>query len=415
MTLVVVWAPEINLLRCAADTRLSSGDSTIAETGSKILIVPVAYRASTDVGKPPAGQYSLGFSFSGSSLLATTTHAIASTCCQILHSPKPGVIPSLRVIATIFARVGEYVAKDYNSRVQGSNFKHFEALLFGYCPVNKRNEVFKLTPAESADRYEILIEQRLLAPGAAIGIGTGAEEFKKRATSVSAPAEEIFLDIVEEGAIASVGGHPVFANASELGVEIMPILSPAEGNPDAMSVKVNGFEVGSIEGIDGFSFALQVIGARTERVAGRRALRDIGIDPDAKNIPQGLQNRASVQATLKAAMQNGSKVMIPDMYEMEARRPAMGKWYCVIPCSCGKPTPIHRQCTECCMPSSSTTKRGTRRRGRLATPEILLSSAVRRPFVAGEERPTSQRRGRLSLPPPLRASILADARAAVLV
>lgn len=344
MTLVVIWNTG-DEIRCAADTRLSTGASVLTETGAKILIVPVVFKASDDLDGLNAGRYSLGFSFCGSSMLAQSTHAIASTCSQILHSPEKGAIPSAKTIATIFANVSEYVTKDINSRRAGDEPLWFQGLLFGHCPVEKRFKLFLLMPYMDSSTFVMKAEELTLKMGTAIPIGTGAAEFTRLAQRTNAlgktrDALDVFLEVVEGGQVATVGGHPQIAIATMAGVEILPVLAPVATDPDKLSIQINGFEVSSIEGLDGFSYALRAIGIRTERVAGRRALRNKGIDPDASNIGQGTKNLASMEAALQAAVTNGAALRIDDVCTLDAPRPALGNWYCVVRCQCGRETPI---------------------------------------------------------------------------
>jgi len=39
-------------------------------------------------------------------------------------------------------------------------------------------------------------------------------------------------------------------------------------------------------------------------------------------------------------MQHSKDLRVDEIFEMTAPRPAMGNWYCVITCNCGKSTPL---------------------------------------------------------------------------
>lgn len=341
MTLVVVWIGE-NEIDCWADTRISQGKITLSETGGKILIVPVTYTASDDIAKAKAEHYSVGIAFAGSTLLAQNTQAIASTCCQIIHS-KDGAPPPMRLIAEVYARVAEFVIKDFNSRWIGEP-QLFQALLFGWSPPDDGFKVFALSPIVGDAKFEIRIIEYPARRGDVYAIGSGMAEFEKASARKNAlghnrPPQELFMEVFEKGAEPTVGGHPQFARVTQGGAEVVPILMQDPENPDFVTLRVNGFNVHSLADPNGFQFGLKAQDYNVPKVAGRQALRAKGIDPD-KPITRGIQNVASMEMAIREAYRGGQSLFLNTIYTHDALKPGMGGYYFGTKCSCGTQAPF---------------------------------------------------------------------------
>lgn len=93
MTLVVCWKSK-EKLSCVADTRLSNSGTTISDSGGKIFVIPVGLRKFDENIVKEKVNYTLGFAFCGSTLLANNTHIIASNCSQLLRNDSDDVFPS---------------------------------------------------------------------------------------------------------------------------------------------------------------------------------------------------------------------------------------------------------------------------------------------------------------------------------
>jgi hypothetical protein len=156
MTLIVCWSNQ-DILYCLGDTRISQSAETVTDTGTKIFLVPIKTHVYNDSTVTSTSHHTLGFAFAGSTLLASNTHAIASTCTQLLHNSEDKCIPSLLSIARIYAKVGEYVTKDANSR-KHRHFLNFQALIFGFCPVERKLQLAELSPVTTPTTFEIVVK-----------------------------------------------------------------------------------------------------------------------------------------------------------------------------------------------------------------------------------------------------------------
>jgi hypothetical protein len=256
----------------------------------------------------------------------------------MMHSPDPAAVPTVKAIATIYARVAEYVTKDFNLRRNG-DFQSFQSIVFGFCPVEKKLKCFLLTPQVNPTTFSVEIQEHLPGPGDVLAIGAGAAEFDRRLDIKNALGQnrrilDVFREVIEQGRVPTVGGHPQFAVASENGVELNPILVQDENNPDVVTAKINGFNLADINGVEGFQFGLKALGIETDRVLARKALRAKGIDPDSGAISKEVQNTASIEAALRSANHSGHQLGIHDSFSLAAPQPQQGHWYYGRLCSC---------------------------------------------------------------------------------
>ncbi|MBS7697564.1 MULTISPECIES: hypothetical protein [unclassified Chelatococcus] len=168
MTIVALWYEQAEgLLWAAADTRISANSSTVTDSGSKILVLPVVCRQMLDygLGKSPYRQTSIGFAFAGTVSPALYTHAIASTFLQSLISrgpdckfPTPQVPFAIDDAASLCARIGTQFSKDYLSTTNG-RLGWFEAAVFGWCWREQGFRVCHLTqPGRPSGDPTILVE-----------------------------------------------------------------------------------------------------------------------------------------------------------------------------------------------------------------------------------------------------------------
>lgn len=344
MTLVVCWCQNDEDLWCAADTRISQGNTTVTDTGAKIFIIPISYRSGGEEAE--LSHFTLGFTFCGATLPAQNTHAIASTLCQMMRSDSPTAVPSAKGITTLYAKVAEYVLRDLNSRLPLDKAHGFYSIIFGYCPVDKKLKLFELSPNISPDKFSMDIIERSPIRGNLRAIGSGAQEFDRQLDIKSSIGEnrrvlDVFMQVVGGGAIQSVGGHPQIAIASVKGVELALILSQDDENPDLAAAMINGFNTKLIGSVDQFSFGLKALGLGVERVRGRMALRSKGLDPDNANITQAAKNTACFEAALRdlSTVGKGTPLIISETYSLEAPIPKPGKWYYGKVCDCGQYAP----------------------------------------------------------------------------
>ncbi|MER9211633.1 hypothetical protein NKI54_06120 [Mesorhizobium sp. M0663] len=348
MTLVVLFGTGGGIM-CAADTRLTSSESreTITEHGVKLAVVPVRWTIN-EPGLEEAKStsfYSLGFAFAGSTLLAGNTHAIASTCAQVLFTGNPNVAPSSDLIAQIYARSGEHVTKDVNSRLHPGSRTLFEGFLFGYCPVKQAFRNHRITPVEENGAFSMKVESFDVLDGTLFAIGSGTNEFTRLYEERQAAGDRvinvlyILQHIMNSGSVRDVGGYPQIAIADKSGVQLKPVLTQDPENLDQAILTINGFDISKISSDEGFSFGLTAQGFGVERILARNALRAKGIDPDTGPIPQFLQNLASFEAYLEEVHFKKLPARLDDSYTLAPQLPERGAWYFVGPCRCGRKVP----------------------------------------------------------------------------
>jgi hypothetical protein len=338
MTLVVCWRSE-KQITCVADTKISSGTATVMDSGSKLFIIPIATHVYKDATITDTNYYSYGLAFSGSTLAATNTHALASSCSQLLHSSERRPFPSLRSIVELYAQVADYILRDLNSR-KHSDYYLFDCLLFGFCAATQSLKVFRIWPEITSTALDIKTAEIELKIGEAIAIGGGAPAFNlaMRAVKRLGPLE-VFMRLVESGALPGVGGSPQMTIADSNGVRVRPILRQHDGDKDRVVLTLLGLDLNRIGKIDGFEIGYEAIGVGIEKASGRNALRSKGIDPDAGPVTREVQNWASIEAVVEAAIMLGKKCVIEGVYTLTVPPPVSGSWYFVDCCTtCGEET-----------------------------------------------------------------------------
>jgi hypothetical protein len=330
MTLVVCWRASVDELHCAADTRISQPSATVTDSGAKIFIVPITVSV-YDKRLLEQSHYSYGFAFAGATLPATSTHALVTSITQLLHDTAPRPPPSLRSIADLYARIGAFYTRDINSRKVG-DYAYFTAFIFGFCPASERLLLFTISPAQTANSFEMKLVEHSPEAGLVYSMGSGADEFDRISTQKGFAPFDAFMSVVKEGKVATVGGYPQIAVARKSGVNIRPILMPDDSNLDQVVLTLLGFNLTQIGKVDGFSVGFEATGVGTEITVGRRALRAKGIDPDSGPVPKGVQNLASIEAALAACIASRAQYALTDTYFIEAPRPVMGDFYFVTIC-----------------------------------------------------------------------------------
>lgn len=343
MTLVVCWKSEDNL-SCAADTRLSSSGSTISDAGGKIFVVPVTLSVFDDNSLVEKINYTLGFAFCGSTLLANNSHVIASNCTQLFRSESRNLLPDVETVAKIYAKSAEYVTRDTNSRLTTHSL--FQGMLFGYCPVKEKFCLYLIEPILTDETFSVEYSEIDLSKNNFAVIGSGKDVFLnkiKRPNSAGNPRSIIdtVYDVMEEDTVKDVGGHPQIMEAREDGVSIVPILAQSRDNLDQACLTVNGFEVENLGLSAGLRIGSKAVGFGVEKIAGRNALRAKGIDPDSEEVTKELQNLASFESCLLSAYKLSKTVCLDDNYTLETNSPKEDTWYFSAKCKkCRKSTPL---------------------------------------------------------------------------
>lgn len=266
MTLVVAWIHhEDGQLWCVADTRLSRGDGVITDSGPKIFEVPVVLNEFCEeelTGWKANSRYTFGFAFAGSALAALATHVRTISCTMNLRLDREVSIEdqplNLARIAMLYGEIGGLQIKEMCSRMgpnQDPRSVFFEAMVFGFCPVEQRYRVFILQPKVDAFSCSMNVgEVEVLTPNKCFVLGRGRERFFERAREPRTDNEgivDIVKSIVDEDERVDVGGYLQIGICSPHGFKNVPII---QAGPDREGVEVNflGYDVSKYRNIVGF-------------------------------------------------------------------------------------------------------------------------------------------------------------------
>ena len=266
MTLVVAWIHhEDGQLWCAADTRLSRGDGVITDSGPKIFEVPVVLNEFCEeelTGWKANSRHTFGFAFAGSALAALATHVRTISCTMNLRLDREVLIEdqplNLARIAMLYGEIGGLQIKEMCSRMgpnQDPQSAFFEAIVFGFCPVEQRFRAFTLTPKVDAVSFSMYVEEVVgLTPNKCLVLGSGRDRFFDRAREPRRNNEgivDIVKSIVDEHERVDVGGYLQIGICSPGGFKNVPII---QTGPDREGVEVNflGYEISKYREIVGF-------------------------------------------------------------------------------------------------------------------------------------------------------------------
>jgi hypothetical protein len=345
MTLVVIHQ-QANRICCYADSRLTQNETPLIESAAKIFIVPITVSQDIDHKVAPVFHHSLGFAFAGSAILATNTHAIASTLTQLLFAKDAGRGPSVEDVARIYAAVGDHVTRDLNARLHQKDWAYFCALLFGYCSKDQSLKVYVVEP-EIGSQFRMASKLIPLPVGEICAIGSGATPFNEY---VSAQAKtrrslhSLFVEFVRESGVSSVGGHMQFGEATEAGMSIRPILVPEDGDTHNTRLCVLGFDTTPIR-LEGFGIALNAVYGGTEEDVPRKYWIERGL---GSNPPQDIRNAAAIEMGLKVCVAQKVKFNLGrGKVASIVNKQEPGKYYVAITCwKCGKVNLICKDATE---------------------------------------------------------------------
>jgi hypothetical protein len=112
MTVVATWyRKKFDQVWCVADTRLSNGSAVVTDSGPKLLPIPISRYVQKGKSWALHERFDLGFAYSGSTLSAISTHALASASMQNLKLDKANAPrPPIENFAELFRRMGENYA-----------------------------------------------------------------------------------------------------------------------------------------------------------------------------------------------------------------------------------------------------------------------------------------------------------------
>jgi hypothetical protein len=263
MTLVVAWYREkFGQLWVAADTRISGGPGVITDHGPKIFQVPIVCRkigATDETSRLYRANY--GFAFSGSTLSALGTHALASACCQNLAANRKIDPPSVEDVAFLYRKLAEIQIREMCSRAHASRWQQFFfwAFIFGFCLLKKKYQLWVLESHLTPNGFEVILGELPPIPKIYYPMGSGKDQFIRMmdletASGSGMGALHVLNKMIAGDVEPSVGGHTQVATVNSRGVEIPPVLvlgdKPYSGNTTFLGVaadllgKVGGFSIG---------------------------------------------------------------------------------------------------------------------------------------------------------------------------
>jgi hypothetical protein len=179
MTLVAVWqaGPRI---QAVADTRLIRETGNIlTEHGPKLLPLVVSCRQPGPSGEfdREVSRTTVGFAYSGSTLTALSTHALATTLFGNLIAVPNTPPPALEEIAVAISGIATRYIREVGVLTGPSAF--FDAIIFGQCPRTATLRAFQLQGVLQ-DRPEMLVNEFDLRPRGAVAIiGTNQRLFRE--------------------------------------------------------------------------------------------------------------------------------------------------------------------------------------------------------------------------------------------
>lgn len=276
MTLAIVWYRErFDAVWAVADTRISrpvdgNDVSVLTDSGPKIYRIPVFCTFNNGGKIEPAYVTSFGFVFAGFLLPALSTHAFASACTENLYSDtKRSGPPALESIAELYRKVGERYVKEICSRMP-YNFDFrtvvFQAMIFGFCPQQKRYAMYQLEPTFSGNTFSFAMGQAQLEAGRFFPIGSGTQSFVEmneemhRRDSRKTGVMITFERYLQSQARKDVGGHFQIGVCERRGFSFMPILTPVPGDDRKASVTHLGMELTDFGDVGGYRIGAHAVG-----------------------------------------------------------------------------------------------------------------------------------------------------------
>jgi hypothetical protein len=275
MTIVVLWYSEDAAeLCCAADTRISGSGGTATDSGPKIFPVPVICFEGIP-GKTiwhATHRPSFGFAYSGSTLSAMSTYALATACTQNLSgSPGSQRAVSAEAIANLFRTVAEHYILDLSSRLgvtelstaDGRTKYFFEGMIFGFCPVCHAFKAYKIKPSLDTGTCQVGITELPIAPDLQHAMGSGEKTFvelnEERVHKHGKPDPIRTLEeMLELETPKDVGGSIQYGASGRRGFRVLPVLN-TDGVPADWTASFLGWNVANAGDIDGYAIGYNAI------------------------------------------------------------------------------------------------------------------------------------------------------------
>jgi hypothetical protein len=277
MTLVAVWRAE-NRLMAIADTRIiRSVGNLLTEHGPKLLPIKVQGKqpgASASIDRP-AFQFDIGFAYSGATLPALSTHALANILLGNLAGTA-GTPPSMAEVAYLIRGV----SAEYMREVGQLNGRSalFSAIVFGFCHATHQLRAFEIRPHINHSPLTCdIIEHPLHENNLLVAIGSCPELPRQRIqedrdSAIARGDVHPILDmdrttralqaLIEEDADPSLGGMIQQGWATSAGFELVAKMRPITARPPSprnVGLFVLGFDI----------MDLQQVGANIVSLTGR--------------------------------------------------------------------------------------------------------------------------------------------------
>jgi hypothetical protein len=243
MTLVAVWQFSENRIHAIADSRISSNNGVLTEHGPKLLPLTVLVRKPAPSGFFHAQAFSrdFGFAYSGATLPALSSHALASALLGNLTVIDETARPSMTDLAMRLAGIAYHYMMEVG-QVSGVGAK-FSSIFFGMCPVENKPLAYLISPTTQDGRLAVKWEKHALAPSDVLIIGNGVDQLRERIEEKRSKAkhEIVFADapkhalqaLINDKAIESVGGTVQQLWVTPAGVELAATTGPIMPRPSA--------------------------------------------------------------------------------------------------------------------------------------------------------------------------------------
>ena len=264
MTLVVCWRDNQSLT-VVADTKISAeGLVTYTDGGPKIFQVPITAYAIEEEKIRRRTYPSMGFAYAGSTLIAQSVLAMASTCLQNLSGDIDRLGPSMLEVADLFLKCATQYTKEMLFW-RPKQYPGFEALIFGFCPKLGDYLVYHLMTTIDGEMVNMRHEGHYAVVGSAFSIGSGVEEFRRifedyKVRGEAITAFENFELVLTGCKVPSVGGSRQYATATSQGVDLVPVMIPVEGEDFGCRIEVLGCDVLRLGPVGDYSIAHKVMG-----------------------------------------------------------------------------------------------------------------------------------------------------------
>lgn len=358
MTILCCWI-EQESVRCLADARVTfdkANPGIAADVGSKLAVIPTAVWAK-DGGTEytPSKSHSLGFAFAGSSLIGATTFLRASSITQLLRADDEAQLPSVEDIAALFARVSDANTRDVKSTLPQADTSM--ALVFGFCPLQLKPRVFKLSPALVGGEFEIEVQEVYPTRTQPLLIGTGAALFETVArelydAGVPRDVAEVFVRTLRDPRAREhrIGGVPSSITSRRDGTSVDLILF-WDGAGDRVSEYVLGLAVQDAGGKVGqLGVAYQAIEPDHLYRVGEKILQDKGVVETDLATRESLRDLAVIEYMTELALKIPEQLdirVLPGRFYVHAYEPAAGELCYCAPCPhCDAELPVFRDVSE---------------------------------------------------------------------